>query len=147
MTSWEGHRMQNSRARALVSTGAAAAWAPADQAEIHPGTQMYTDGAQCTGNFVFTDGAGNVYVGYAAHCAGTGGATDTDGCDSGSLPLGTKVDFVEGGSLVTSGEKVGTGTLVYSSWLAMQKAGETDADTCDYNDLALVKVDSQYVDQ
>jgi hypothetical protein len=106
---------------------------------------MYTDGAQCTGNFVFTDSAANVYVGYAAHCAGTGGATETNGCDSGSLPLGTKVDFVEGGSLVTAGETVGTGTLVYSSWLAMQDAGTTDANACDYNDFALVKVDSAYV--
>lgn len=132
---------------ATASPGSAApTWAPADSATIHPGVQMYTEGAQCTGNFVYTDGAGNVYVGYAAHCAGTGAATDTDGCDSGSLPLGTKVDFVEGGSLVTAGETVGTGTLVYSSWLAMQKAGESDADTCAYNDLALVKVDSQYVD-
>ncbi|HLN77424.1 MAG TPA: hypothetical protein VK204_10295 [Nocardioidaceae bacterium] len=125
---------------------AAPTWAPADTAAIHPGIQMYTDGAQCTGNFVFTDGAANVYVGYAAHCAGTGAATDTNGCDSGSLPLGTKVDFVDGGSLVSAGETVGTGTLVYSSWLTMQKAGETDANTCDYNDLALVKVDPQYVD-
>jgi hypothetical protein len=123
----------------------AAAWAPADTATIHPGVQMYTDGAQCTGNFVFTDGAANVYVGYAAHCAGTGGATETNGCDSGSLPLGTKVDFVEGGSLVTSGENVGTGTLVYSSWLAMQKAGTTDENACNYNDFALVKVDPAFV--
>ena len=122
-----------------------AAWAPADTATIHPGVQMYTDGAQCTGNFVFTDGAANVYVGYAAHCAGTGGATETNGCDSGSLPLGTKVDFVEGGSLVTSGENVGTGTLVYSSWLAMQKAGTTDENACNYNDFALVKVDPAFV--
>ncbi len=128
------------------ATLAAPAWAPADTAKIHPGVQMYTDGAQCSANFVYTDGAGNVYVGYAAHCAGTGAATDTNGCDAGSLPLGTKVDFVEGGSLVTSGTKVGTGTLVYSSWLAMQQAGTTDADTCDYNDLALVMVDSQYLD-
>ncbi|HSE09178.1 MAG TPA: hypothetical protein VLB29_10985 [Nocardioidaceae bacterium] len=126
-------------------TTAAPTWAPADTATIHPGIQMYTDGAQCTGNFVFTDGAGSVYLGYAAHCAGTGAATDTNGCDAGSLPLGTKVDFVEGGSLVTSGEKVGTGTLVYSSWLAMQEAGTTDANACDYNDFALVKVDSEYV--
>jgi DMSO/TMAO reductase YedYZ molybdopterin-dependent catalytic subunit len=59
------------------------AWAPADSATIHPGIQMYTDGAQCTGNFVFTDSAANVYVGYAAHCAGTGAATDTDGCKAG----------------------------------------------------------------
>jgi hypothetical protein len=126
-------------------TAAAPTWAPADSATIHPGVQMYTDGAQCTGNFVFTDGAANVYVGYAAHCAGTGAATDTNGCDAGSLPLGTKVDFVEGGSLVTAGEKVGTGTLVYNSWLAMQQAGTTDANACDYNDFALVKVDPEYV--
>ena len=47
---------------------------------------------------------------------------------AGSLPLGTKVDFVEGGSLVSSGTRVGTGTLVYSSWLTMQQAGTTDAE-------------------
>jgi hypothetical protein len=117
-----------------------AAWAPAATAKIHPGVQMYTNGAQCTGNFVFTDGAANVYVGYAAHCAGTGAATDTNGCDAGSLPLGTKVDFVEGGNLATSGTKVGSGTLVYSSWLSMKKAGTSNANACDYNDFALVKV-------
>ncbi|MFC6287499.1 hypothetical protein ACFP3Q_12400 [Nocardioides sp. GCM10027113] len=130
---------------ALVAAPPAAAaptWAPADTAKIHPGVQMYTDGAQCTGNFVFSDGSGATYVGYAAHCAGTGAATDTNGCDAGSLPLGTKVEFREGGSLVTRGTTVGTGTLAYSSWLAMQKAGETDADACDYNDFALVKVDA-----
>ncbi|RYP82488.1 hypothetical protein EKO23_21690 [Nocardioides guangzhouensis] len=121
---------------------AAVAWAPADTAQIHPGVQMYTEGAQCTGNFVFTDGAGTTYVGYAAHCAGTGAATDTNGCDAGSLPLGTKVDFVEGGSLASGGTRVGGGTLVYSSWLTMQKLGETDENTCAYNDLALVKVDA-----
>ena len=129
---------------ATVAPAQGAAWAPADTATIHPGVQMYTDGAQCTGNFVFTDGAGDVYVGYAAHCAGTGGATET-GCDSGWLPLGTKVDFVEGGSLASAGESVGTGTLVYSSWLAMQKAGTTDANACDHNDFALVRVDAENV--
>jgi hypothetical protein len=152
--------MQVSRARALLAVGAtslltaasvaatagssqaAPTWAPADTATIHPGVQMYTDGAQCTANFVFTDGAGDTYVGYAAHCAGTGAATDTNGCDADSLPLGTKVDFVEGGSLVTEGTKVGSGALAYSSWLTMQRTGETDENTCAYNDLALVKVDA-----
>jgi len=152
--------MQNSRARALVSIGASAVlaaaavaattapsqaavdWAPADEAAIHPGTQMYTDGAQCTGNFVFTDGSGSVYVGYAAHCAGTGAATDTNGCDAESLPLGTRVEFVEGGSLVSGGTNVGSGTLAYSSWLTMQQRGETDENACSYNDFALVKVDA-----
>jgi hypothetical protein len=152
--------MQVSRARALLSVGATAVltaasiaattgssqaaptWAPADTATIHPGVQMYTEGAQCTANFVYTDGAGNTYVGYAAHCAGTGAATDTNGCDAASLPLGTKVDFVEGGSLVGEGTKVGSGTLAYSSWLTMQQQGETDENACAYNDLALVKVDA-----
>ena len=120
---------------------ATVAYAPADTAQIHPGVQMYTDGAQCTANFVFDDAAGNTYVGYAAHCAGTGAATDTNGCDAGSLPLGTKVDFVQGGSPV-GGTTVGGGTLVYSSWLSMQQAGTTDANACDYNDFALVKVDA-----
>ena len=127
-------------AKARKTQTAAVSWAPADSARIHPGVQMYTEGAQCTANFVFTDSAANVYVGYAAHCAGTGAATDTNGCDAGSLPLGTKVDFVENGSLVTAGQTVGSGTLAYSSWLAMQNAGTTDANACDYHDFALVKV-------
>jgi hypothetical protein len=133
---------------ATVSTGVSAAptWAPADSAAIHPGVQMYTNGAQCTGNFVFTDASGTVYVGYAAHCAGTGGATETDGCDSGSLPLGTRVSFNTGGSLVSEGTRVGTGTLAYSSWRTMQRINEQNANTCAYNDLALVKVDNAYVD-
>ncbi len=121
---------------------AAPAWAPAETAEITPGVQMYTEGAQCTANFVFSDGAGNTYVGYAAHCAGTGAATDTNGCDAASLPLGTRVTFARGGSLVSEGTAVGHGTLAYSSWLTMQARGESDESTCAYNDLALVKVDA-----
>lgn len=127
---------------AAVPASAAPTWAPADTAAIHPGIQMYTEGAQCTGNFVFTDGADNVYVGYAAHCAGTGAATDTNGCNAESLPLGTRVTFNEGGSLLSEGEQVGTGTLAYSSWNTMQAEGETDENTCAYNDFALVKVDA-----
>ena len=127
---------------AAAPEAAVAAYAPADTAEITPGVQMYTDGAQCTANFVYTDGAGNTYVGYAAHCAGLGAATDTNGCDAGSLPLGTRVTFARGGSLVTEGTTVGHGTLAYSSWLTMQGRDESDADACAYNDLALVKVDA-----
>src|SRR6476619_682987 len=106
---------------------AATTWAPAATATIHPGTMMYTDGAQCTANFVFSDDSGTTYVGYAAHCAGTGTATDTDGCQATSLPLGTPVTFNEGGSLVDEGTVVGHGTLVYSSWLSMHQLGTTDA--------------------
>ncbi|HST46911.1 hypothetical protein [Jatrophihabitans sp.] len=126
------------------ATAATPQWAPAATATIHPGTQMFTNGAQCTANFVYSDGV-STYVGYAAHCAGTGAATDTNGCTTQSLPLGTPVTFNTGANLVSEGTQVGTGTLAYSSWLAMQQAGETNADTCAYNDLALVKVDSAYV--
>jgi hypothetical protein len=86
------------------------------------------------------------YLGYAAHCAGRGGSTDTDGCTTPSYPLGTRVTFVTGarqGLLGgSSGSTVGHGTLRYSSWLAMQRARVTDRLACAYNDLALVQVDA-----
>ncbi|MGA8255324.1 MAG: hypothetical protein WB767_01990, partial [Nocardioides sp.] len=134
-------------ASVATAPGASAAptWAPAGSAAITPGVQMYTDGAQCTGNFVFTDAAANVYVGYAAHCAGLGEATDTNGCLNDSVPLGTEVTFNEGGSLISSGTQVGTGTLVYSSWRTMRERSTTDENTCAYNDFALVKVSANDV--
>ena len=121
-------------AATLAAAGPAAAqapdWAPADSATVHPGVQTVTDGGQCTANFVFFDAA-DIYIGQAAHCSGTGAATDTNGCDAGSLPLGTPVE-VDGASQ--------PGTLAYSSWIAMQQAGETNANACDYNDFALVRI-------
>lgn len=107
------------------------AWAPAKSAPIHPGVQVFTAGAQCTANFVFQEGS-SVFLGQAAHCSGTGEQTETDGCSSGSLPLGTPVE-------VTGASK--PGTLAYGSWLTMQAAGETDPDTCAYNDLSLIRID------
>lgn len=117
-------------------------WAPAASAAIHPGVQMFTKGAQCIGNFVFTDGNGRVYVGYAAHCAGKGEATDTDGCNTASHPVGTPVRFAQGATAVTGGTTVGHGTLVYSSWLTMRSRPSTDLDACAANDFALVRVDA-----
>jgi hypothetical protein len=111
---------------------AAPTWAPAATATVHPGVVTDTQGGQCTSDFVFTDSDGAVYLGQAAHCAGTGASTEVDGCRSDSLPLGTPVT-IDGASK--------PGTLVYSSWLTMQARGESDPDTCAYNDLALVKLD------
>ena len=116
---------------AALAPAMASAWAPASQATVHPGVMVFTNGAQCTSNFVFTDGS-NVYLGQAAHCSSTGGQTSTDGCDTGSLPIGTPVD-------VTGASK--PGTLVYNSWLTMQGRGEADANTCAFNDLALIRID------
>ena len=120
---------------ALSAAGPAAAdpaWAPAATAPVHPGVQTDTNGGQCTSNFVFFDAANNVYIGQAAHCAGTDGNTATNGCEAGTLPTGTPVN-VDGASR--------PGTMVYSSWATMQANGESDADTCQYNDLALIRLD------
>lgn len=132
-----------------VTTGATTAaaatqtWAPADTATITPGVQTNTAGSgQCTANFVLTDAAGSVYLGQAAHCSGLGEATDTNGCDAGTLPLGTRVTFNRQGSILSPGTQVGAGTLAYSSWNTMQADGENDPNTCAYNDFALVKIDA-----
>jgi len=122
-------------AAALAAAGPATAaptWAPAATAPVHPGVQTDTAGGQCTSNFVFFDAANNVYIGQAAHCSGTDGNTATNGCEAGSRPVGTPVN-VEGASRPAS--------IVYSSWVTMQGAGEADPDTCQYNDFALIKLD------
>jgi hypothetical protein len=99
---------------------------------VHPGVQTFTGGAQCTANFIFRD-AKATYIGQAAHCAGTGAATDTNGCTAASQPINTPVTVTGAGQ---------PGTLVYSSWLTMQARGETDANACMYNDLALVRLNT-----
>jgi hypothetical protein len=116
---------------AALAPAIASAWAPASSATITPGVQTFTAGGQCTANFIYQDGS-NVYIGQAAHCASTGGQTETDGCLSGSLPIGTPVE-------ITGASR--PGTLAYSSWLSMQAKGETNADACAYNDFALVRID------
>ncbi|HET9257958.1 MAG TPA: serine protease [Pseudonocardiaceae bacterium] len=121
---------------ALQVPGAALAaspsWAPSGQASIHPGVSTDTEGGgQCTANFIFYN-ATDVFIGQAAHCAGTGAPTETSGCTSATKPLGTPV-------AITGASK--PGTLVYSSWITMAALGEKDTNTCDYNDFALVKID------
>lgn len=106
-------------------------WAPAAEAAIHPGIATDSEGAGCTANYVFTDRAGALYLGQAAHCTSDSGGLTQSGCETASSPLGTPV------GLDLSGV---TGTLAYSSWLTMQKRGETDEGACNGNDFALVRV-------
>jgi hypothetical protein len=119
----------------LVAAGPAVAapnFASFGDATVTPGVQTFSPSGQCTANFIYTDAADNVYIGQAAHCTGTGEATDTNGCEAGSLPLGTEVE-IDGAE--------NPGTLAYSSWIAMQAANETDANACSFNDFALVRID------
>jgi hypothetical protein len=111
-------------------------WAPAGRAGIHPGVVTETaGGGTCTANFVFTQDD-RVFLGQAAHCAGTGAATETDGCSSATGPLGTEV------TIHGSDGRDRTGGMVYSSWVAMQADGETDRAVCAHNDFALVELSS-----
>ncbi|MCW2784514.1 MAG: hypothetical protein JWP74_1031 [Marmoricola sp.] len=126
---------------AAPTADASRAWAPEATATIKPGVQMYTGDAQCTGNFVFKDKAGHVYVGYAAHCAGTGSDSQTNGCKTSSRKIGTEVDFVTGGNFFSAGTTVGKGKLAYSSWVTMHQRRTTNVNRCAYNDFALVRVD------
>jgi hypothetical protein len=121
----------NKRLLAGLAVAFALIGASTASAQVHPGVQTYTNGGQCTANFIFTAGS-DVFIGQAAHCSSTGSQTDTDGCVAESLPNGTAVE-------VTGASR--PGTMVYNSWNAMQAAGETDRDTCAYNDFALVELD------
>lgn len=119
-------------------------WAATSHAVIHPGVRTYTNGAQCTANFVFEQKryingkwVREVFLGQAAHCASKKGNTKTNGCTTSSHPLGTKVEIV-GSDGVSY-----WGTLAYSSWLQMQADRETNGSACRYNDFALVKLASR----
>jgi hypothetical protein len=119
---------------AAPASAATPTWAPAASAAVHPGVQTYTNGSsQCTANFVFYDGAGDVYIGQSAHCASTSGPTVTNGCQANTYAIGTPV---------TVGGATRPGTMVYNSWVAMKAAGENvNGDLCRYNDFSLVKLD------
>lgn len=110
-------------------------WAPASRASIHPGVTVYTAGAECTANFVFYDGR-SVYIGQAAHCAGTGDSSQTNGCEARSLPTGTLVKV--------TGARY-RGRIVYSSWRVMQRLRERDPNACADNDFALIRLDRRDV--
>ena len=110
------------------------------------GTTSY---AECTANFVYTNGT-STFIGMAAHCAGTGTSAQTD-CTSPVLPDGTPVFIGEGpvyidqnGNLSLGEDTAGpeVGTMVYNSWVTMQNKGIANSATpeCQYNDLALVQV-------
>jgi hypothetical protein len=132
----------------LSGAGYASAWAPEGSASIHPGVMTFTNApsflggaGQCTANFVYTDSSGGVYLGQAAHCSSSGSSTETNGCNTKSLPIGTPI---YSGDPVNGGLQNGTlvGTLAYNSWITMQGKKEADPNTCAYNDLALIKIAS-----
>ncbi len=107
--------------------------AAAPASGVGPGSVTETPGAGiCTAGFLFR-GGGRTFLGQAAHCAGTGADTETDGCTSSTLRPGAPV-------IVRGARGPVDGVLRYSSWTAMQDGGETDRDACAANDFALVEL-------
>lgn len=126
-------------AQAAASSDKLPAFAKFGLSSIHPGVPTLTNGdAACTSNFIFLDGANHAYIGQAAHCSGKGAANDTNGCNTKSEPLGTKV--LLGASGVT-------GKIVYQSWTTMQKIGEKDEATCASNDFALIRIPDSAIEK
>ena len=116
-----------------LAPSTASAWAPADSATVHPGVQTVTEGSgQCTSNFVYTSGA-DVYLGQAAHCSGTGAATETDGCRRRVAPAGHQVE-------IDRRQPARHASPTAPGWRC-RATTRADANACAYNDLALVKVD------
>lgn len=108
-------------------------WAPAATATIHPGVQVTIAGTPCTAGFVLTNGS-RVYLAVPASCAGVGAGQATDGCTAATMPVGLPVT-IQGAAH--------KGTLDYNSWTWMASVGETNADLCAANDLALVRLDAR----
>jgi len=101
--------------------------------QIRPGVEIIADGSSCTSNFLYSPNAQTVYIGVAAHCFSTDTNSGVDPCESNNLAIGFNEISIENASQ--------PGELVYSSWRAMQEAGETaGSNTCVYNDFALVKI-------
>jgi len=106
-------------------------WGPASAATIRPGVQTFTNNAQCTANFIFSN-ATQLFIGQAAHCSAGDDATKTNGCEAKTGSIGGPVE-IDGASK--------PGILVYSSWIAMQEIDESDTNACRYNDFALIAID------
>ncbi|MGQ0678519.1 MAG: serine protease [Actinomycetota bacterium] len=114
-----------------IAQSATPAWAPAAGASVKPGHTVITGPNLCTSNFVYFDPAGRVFLGQAAHCASHGDASQTNGCATPVMPLGTPVTIQGAGR---------PGTMAYNSWATMQAKNETDPNICRHNDFALIQV-------
>jgi hypothetical protein len=100
-------------------------------ATIHPGGEVNFGGTSCEVGAVMHQGH-TVYLAVPASCGGIDpGKVQPQGCYGPITPVGVTVS-IEGAKH--------RGQLVYDSFTEMQLQGETAANRCYYNDLALVRV-------
>jgi hypothetical protein len=113
----------------------AATYGEPKSTQIRPGVEIVADGSSCTGNFLYSPFAGEVYIGVAAHCFSPDSNRGVDPCETRNLPIGSAVSIENADH---------SGQLAYSSWQAMQANKEIPGSAvCQYNDFALVEIDSR----
>lgn len=106
-----------------------------DETLIRPGVRISGDSGSCTSNFIYQDPTGNYYIGVAAHCFSPDTNRGVNACETRNEPLGNGVTIENADHM---------GTLVYSSWRAMQANGENvNSAACAFNDFSLVRIDSR----
>jgi hypothetical protein len=124
-------------------------WASLEHALVRPGSRIENErGTGCTANFLFTNPQGTkAYIGTAAHCFGVG-ADNSPSCDDTFEPLSSGDAAImplyqPTGAEVLSFPPTPTvvGRFVYSSFVAMQDAGESTDILCSHNDFALIELD------
>lgn len=96
-------------------------WASLDEATIRPGVAIRTPTHECPSNFMFIrpDNT-SVFLGTTAYCLR-------------GLPVGTVVGV---------GGPENIAIIAYSSWITMDENGETDPHAREYNDFAVIRLDS-----
>lgn len=100
--------------------------------QIRPGVKISSSYGSCTSNFIFAANSVTYYIGTAAHCF-SDDANNGDPCESRNAASGFSGVTIENARF--------PGTLVYSSWSAMQQQGEVPAsEQCRLNDFALVQI-------
>ena len=129
-----GGRMQRRIFAGLVAALAIAVAAPASASAKNDSSRCSDvhRGGQCTANFIFHGRAATPTSARLRTARAPAPPPTPTAATRARSRSGTPVE-IDGATR--------PGTLAYSCWIAMQQAGETNADACAYNDFALVRID------
>lgn len=117
-----------------TSGGSASEFGEPNDQQIRPGVQITSSGSSCTSNFLYRANDVTVFIGVAAHCF------SPDSNDNSVSPCEAQNENI-GFDQVQIENATQPGTLIYSSWQAMQENAVPAGDAlCDVNDFALVQI-------
>lgn len=97
---------------------------------VHPGSTVTVSSNTCEVGFLLRHG-GTVFAAIPASCLGTDGGNGGNGCEESQAPPGSPASIA--GAMRRA-------HVVYSSFTRMQTIGTRSADTCDGNNLALLRL-------